>query len=681
MKLLNPTLIQLGASFLVGTLLGLFFSFNINLICSVVGVSLVIQFFYFFIHFKSVHPNYTFTYLSLFSFFCIGFLNANLHQPPLQQLHFMHSVKDSEVIEFSGNISEVLNPSTKFNNYIVSLDRVNNTDSKGKLLLRITKDTLFNLLPNDFVVGSAQLYALQVKRNTEGFDYASYMQNQGVYFQANIRQASSIQHFPSSTFSFSRFAHTWRKRIKDLLRINGVQENHSQLTQALVLGQKKEIDKKLYQEFADAGVIHILAVSGMHVGIVLMLLQFVLSPLLRLRFGSVIRTVLVLILLWLFALMAGFSPSVTRAVCMFSFFAVALNLKRKTNTLNLLFASVFPLLLLRPNLLLEVGFQLSYAAVFAIVVVYPVIQKWYQPRFYIDKLLWSIVGVSLCAQLGVLPFSLYYFHQFPGLFLFANVVILPFLAILLGTCILVVLWCIFGFTLPNFIIIIHAFLLDSLTAFVSKIASYQEFVWRGIYFDQWMFIGAILGGYFVMVSFRKTSFGNVVAAMLSYIFVAIAYYSGNSLRLQQEEFFVFQQPRQHLLGFQKAGGFWVSSNSILDSLPSPWSVKNIKNERNLSLYFYNQKAPIYQLNNNEYLFIVNREAIYEIPNFQPTYVLLTDSPPVHLERLIKQLQPKQIIADGNNYASFVVRWKETCEKMGVAFHSTYESGDWRLVIE
>lgn len=680
MKLLNTTLIQLGIAFLVGTLIGLFFSFDFVLLYSILGLSLLGQLIYFWLQRHSVHPNYTFTYLSLFSVFCIGVLNTNLHQPPLQSLHYMHYVEDGDVAQLSGKVSEVLKPSTKYTNYIVEVSAVNDLKLKGKLLLRIAKETEIQLLPNDSLSTASSLFAFKTSTNKEGFDYASYMKNQGVYYQANIKDSLAFRIFPATAFHFSRFAHTWRERIKTSLLSNGIKENHSQLTQALVLGQKKEIDKKLYQEFADAGAIHILAVSGMHVGIVLMLLQFLFSPLLKLRYGRIYRSVIVLALLWLFALMAGFSPSVTRAVCMFSFFAVALNLKRKTNTLNLLFASLFPLLLLRPNLLLEVGFQLSYAAVFAIVVVYPVVQKWYRPRFYLDRLLWSIVGVSLCAQLGVLPFSLYYFNQFPGLFLLANIVILPFLALLLGTCILVVLWSISGITLPYFLVLTHAFMLDSLTAFVAKIASYQDFVWKDIYFDQWMFFGALLGGYFVMIAFRKASFGNITGALLSYIFVAILYYSGNMSRLQHQEFFVFQSPHQHLVGFQKAGSFWVSENFISDTLTSPWNVKKIRDDRKLKQHSLNYNAPIYQLNDDEYLFVIDRDGIYDIPHLQPSHVLLTNSPPIHLERLIQQLEPKQIIADATNYASYVERWRTTCASLGVDFHSTYEKGDWRITL-
>ncbi len=681
MKLLNPTLIQLGVSFLIGTYLGISFCFSFHLLSLLLTSCLLLLLVYFFLQRRSIHPNFTFTYLSIFSVFLVAVINANLHQPYMQSMHYMHAIEEDEITAYSGKIEEVLKPSKAYSNYILQVERVNNLPAKGKLLLRLDKTTFSKLLPNDSLVVAAKTFAFKNKSTNEGFDYAAFMQNQGVYYQAYVKDSLSLRVYPSHHFSFSRFAYTWREKIKVSLALNGVQDNHAQLTQALVLGQKKEIDKKTYQEFADAGVIHILAVSGMHVGIVLMMLQFLLTPLLSLPYGRVLRTLLVLVLLWLFALMAGFSPSVTRAVCMFSFFAVALNLRRKTNTLNLLFASLFPLLLLRPNLLFEVGFQLSYAAVFSIVVVYPVVQKWYQPKFYIDKLLWSIIGVSLCAQLGVLPFSLYYFHQFPGLFLLANVVILPFLAILLGVCILVVLWSISGFQLPKFIAEIHAFLLDSLTWFVAKVASYQDFVWKDIYFDKWMFIGALLGGYFLMVSFRKASFGNVSAALLSYIFVGVAFFTGNNHRLQQEEFFVFQQPKNNLIAFQKAGSLWLNNSTFLDSTSSLWSVNKLTSDRNLDFYKTDYPYLILALNESECMLIVNREGIYEIPSFSPTYVLLTDSPPVHLERLIRTLKPKEIIADGSNYASFVSRWKETCEKMGVNFHSTYEKGDWRLVVE
>ena len=678
MKLLNPSLIQLSLCFLAGTFLGLKFSIETTFLISFISVSLLLLVIYFVVVYKSIHSNFTFTYLSWILFFALGFWNANLHQPPNQELHYMHHLDEEEANYFSGKVVEVMKPSAYYNNYIFQLNQVNNEVVKGKLLVRISKEIEFEALPNDEVSGVAQLYSFDANKSNEGFDYGSYMRNQGVYYQTNIKDITQVQVTHSEIFNFGKFAHVWRENIKRCLEENGVAERHIQFTMALVLGQKKEIDQKIYQDFADAGVVHILAVSGLHVGIVLMFLQFVFSFLLRIKHGRILRSIVVISFLWLFALMAGFSPSVTRAVCMFSFFAVALNLKRKTNTLNLLFASLFPLLLLRPNLLFEVGFQLSYAAVFSIVVSFPVMHAWLQPKWYVTKTIWSIACVSTCAQIGVLPFSLFYFHQFPGLFLFANILILPFLSVLLGGSILLVLWAISGFEIPGFLKIIHANSLDFLVDFVSKIASYEQFVWKGIYFDQWMFIGGLMAVFFVVISFRNTSFGNLSSALLCLTFISVAYFVGNTNRINHSELIVFQTPRSHSIGLQQAGMFFLNSETEDNS---NYAVNQLIQNRQLGMGEKIPENKLIPLSNDKYLLIVDKEKIYDIPHLSPTYVLLTDSPALHLERLIEKLQPKQIIADGNNYASFVSRWKETCEKMGVNFHSTYEKGDWRLVVE
>ena len=155
---------------------------------------------------------------------------------------------------------------------------------------------------------------------------------------------------------------------------------------ALLLGQRQDISKELTANYSKAGAIHILAVSGLHVGIILWMLSFVLKPLERFKKGKVIKLVLVVLFLWFFAVLAGMSASVTRAVTMFSAIAIGQFFNKRNAIEQSLIFSMFLLLLLKPLFLFDVGFQLSYLAVFGIIWVQPVFYQLWKPKYYIIDL-------------------------------------------------------------------------------------------------------------------------------------------------------------------------------------------------------------------------------------------------------------------------------------------------------
>ena len=250
---------------------------------------------------------------------------------------------------------------------------------------------------------------------------------------------------------------------------------------ALLLGQRQTINKTIYNNYVNSGTIHILAVSGLHVGIILWILNFIFRPLLYLKYGNYIRPIILITILWSFAIIAGLSPSVTRAVTMFSIISIAMHLKRPTNIYNTLVISAFIILLFKPTFLFEVGFQMSYLAVLGIVSVQPIIYKLWKPKFLVTDKLWQIFTVTLAAQAGVVPISLFYFHQFPGLFFISNVVVIPFLGLILGFGLLIIALALMN-GLPNFMVTAYSFIIDSLNSFIAWVANFEDFLLRDIPF-------------------------------------------------------------------------------------------------------------------------------------------------------------------------------------------------------
>jgi len=212
------------------------------------------------------------------------------------------------------------------------------------------------------------------------------------------------------------------------------------IVNALLLGQRTDISSGTYDAYKNAGAVHLLAVSGLHIGILLWILHMVFRPVELLPKGKTIKLLVLLVALWSYAVLAGLSASIIRAVSMFSFVAYALYLNRPANTFNILALSIFFVLLaFDARLLYSPGFQMSYAAVFAIVWIYPKLQAIWRPGQWLPRKIWQLLSVSLAAQLGVLPISLFYFHQFPALFFVSNLLVVPFLGLLLGTGFLIAL--------------------------------------------------------------------------------------------------------------------------------------------------------------------------------------------------------------------------------------------------
>ena len=208
------------------------------------------------------------------------------------------------------------------------------------------------------------------------------------------------------------------------------------IAQALLIGYRGELDKDIVQAYTNTGVVHIIAISGLHLGLIYISLLQLLKWM-----PKVARALLVIAVLWAFSLLTGASASVLRSAVMFTIIAVGqFMLVRHSSTYNTLASAAFLLLSYQPYFLVDVGFQLSFLAVGGIVLCYqPLYDRWMLRNKWLDKL-WQMIAVSVAAQVFTWPVCLYYFHQFPNLFLLANLIAVPLSTMLLyGEIILVCL--------------------------------------------------------------------------------------------------------------------------------------------------------------------------------------------------------------------------------------------------
>ena len=275
--------------------------------------------------------------------------------------------------------------------------------------------------------------------NPYEFDYKKYLErqkiNRQVYLSANNWKITS-----EHESSIEVLAEQAREKLLRIYRNQHLDSTELQIISALTLGYKRDLDPETKRVFSNAGAMHVLAVSGLHVGIIFWLITLLFGFLRRLKSGRFLFVFMVLILLWTYAFITGLSPSVTRATLMFSIYLIGENLNRKANVYNSLAASAFLILVINPNHLFEIGFQLSYSAVFGIVYLQPKLSSLFNTENRVFHFIWTLFTVSLAAQIATSPFILYYFGQFPTYFWLTNTLIIPAVMILipLGMALLLV---------------------------------------------------------------------------------------------------------------------------------------------------------------------------------------------------------------------------------------------------
>mgnify|MGYP003633844232 CR=1 FL=1 len=302
----------------------------------------------------------------------------------------------------------------------------------------------------------AKISKLPVVSNPGAFDFGAYLLQKGFAGQIFLRKGDwgLIDAEAQEASAIKR----WRNYLLKEIESWHWQEENEAVFKALTLGYKNELSKELKADFAAAGAMHLLAVSGLHVGIVYLLLSYLLVALRYFKELQLVRSLVLIGGIWLYALMSGASPSVLRSATMFSIMAAVQNLERPGTSFRALFLSAFVLLIFNAAWLFDLGFQLSYSALLGILIWQAKIESLFETRF--KPLIWlnKLLSVSLAAQIGTLPLTLYFFHQFPTYFWLSNIVMIPLVTVLMYA----------GFLL---LLIGQAALLPGLYEFLEKLLS------------------------------------------------------------------------------------------------------------------------------------------------------------------------------------------------------------------
>ncbi|MFD1551876.1 hypothetical protein DNU06_01745 [Putridiphycobacter roseus] len=365
--------------------------------------------------------------IAITTFCSLGFLNGSAHQSISTNPYFFHKKSPYFLVKI------IEKPIQKKNSIKLIVEVLQNDSmaKQGQALLYLKNGDKSNMLNyGDWLLIKNKFQPIKPNGNPYEFDYARYLKIHNLYHQSFLKTQEWKLYARAKPSLFGRILKI-RNYFEKLIDNSTLFPKNKSIAKALFLGEKEALDKDILRSFSSAGAMHVLAVSGLHVGIIMLILTSLLKPIKRLKHGNIVYTALIISGVWLYALLTGGSPSVIRSALMFSFIIFNVGLERESSVYQSILISAFLILIFDPFALFKVGFQLSYLAVLGIVFLQPRIYRlWYIQNKSLDYL-WQITAVSIAAQIATFPLGLYYFHQFPSLFFISNIIVIPLAFILL----------------------------------------------------------------------------------------------------------------------------------------------------------------------------------------------------------------------------------------------------------
>ena len=677
MRVLQFPLIKITGCFVLGLLLAQYTKppFLVALIALIISFIVVVT--TFFVPKKTIVPKKYFGVATLFTALLIGVFTLVSSNQKRNKLHYIHFISTQKK-DYTATITlkEKLKTTANNNRFVAQMVTLNGKQSYGKVLLNIKKDqSVTNIEIGTTLKIKGFFYKNRSPNNPNQFDYGSYLENRQIYWQF-YTSASDIKLNSVVEKSIAYYASLWRNRIIKNLEKNHFHKSELSVVVALILGQQQDISPEVVRDYQYAGAVHVLSVSGLHVGFILLFITFLLKPFPNTRTGTIIKLIIVITFLWAFGILAGLAPSVVRSVTMFSFVAVGMYLRRSINIYNTLAVSALLILLFQPSFLFDVGFQLSYVALYFIVWLQPVLASAWNPKYKIVNYFWDIITVSFSAQIGTLPMSIYYFHQFPGLFFVTNIVILPGMSLILGLGVIVMFLAALDWVWMPMLKTLEwsIFLLNKIIAWV---ASFEDLVFKDIPLHYLMMWGLYLVIFSSFIWMKKASYRKFIATLFALIILQIIAIPIKYSNEKAVEFIVFNKQRTSI--FTKRIGDKVTvftsenleNNTNSNLVLKPYLVANycsIQKKKAIPnlLYFKNKK-----------ILVIDSSGAY-LEKERPDILLLINSPKINLDRVFQNWKPLKVVVDASNYKSYCRAWKATCEKEKIPFHDTAEKGFFKL---
>lgn len=605
---------------------------------------------------------------------------------------------------FTGTLAEPPAVKEKTIKATIDIEAINISEewakADGRVLVWFQKDKRTeNLKAGDRIVFEPNLQEVKNMGNPNEFNYKQYLAFHLITHQTYLKSNRWVLLNTGGPGGILTASGRLRDYLLDIYRKYGLKNDIFSTVSAITLGYKNELDAEIKQSYSSAGAMHILAVSGLHVGVVYIVINSLLFFLNKKKPLIWLKTIFIILFLWGYALLTGLSPSVLRAATMFSFIVLGKAFGRYANIYNSMAASAFLLLLTNPLMLFDIGFQLSYLAVLGIVFFQPGIYNLLSLKNKITDKVWALSSVALAAQITTFPLSLYYFNQFPNYFLLTGLIVIPLSSVIIYSGILlfsVSAWDSAASAVAKFLEYTVSFMNSSIR-FVENIPGS---VTTGIHFSATQVIlvyaAIILATFFVI---NKKILGLRLTLSTVILILALMLYD-KTLMLNRKKIFVYNlsgisavnfiEGRSNVLysniesskqpDFKTLKGNWLSlglkSEKIIpfSRLGGQFMFSAIIETDNCNIFF---KKNFFGFHGKRMFYVRERLVLPEMPPtaaIKVDYLVLSDNAEIKLHEILQFVVPAYIIIDSSNSAWKSEKWQQEAAELGIPCFSVRLNG-------
>ncbi len=563
---------------------------------------------------------------------------------------------------------------------------INNGISKhvnGKILLYFSKEDLA-VLPKygDKILITGGLQIIKNAGNPGGFNYSRYMAFQQTFYQVYLKQNKFELlnvHSKNILYTFIYKARSYvinvlQEFVKGDKKVTGIAE-------ALLIGYKEDLDKDVVQAYSNTGVVHIIAISGMHLGLIYAVLVWIFLRLPVIKRNTAIRVVIILSCLWVFSLITGGSASVLRSAVMFTCILIGKEFFKQASIYNSLTTSAFLLLCYDPFLLWDVGFQLSYCAVIGIIWLQKPIQNLFYSKYKFTRDLWQLCSVTIAAQVLTLPICIYYFHQIPTLFLITNLICVPLSTVILFAEILLI-----GISPVPFIaavlgkfIYVLTWLMNFIIDKCNKLPlSLIDKIYTTRYTTVFLYLFVFAGVAGLLRNNKKL----IIVSIVFFLFFMGIWSYGKISLIQQKKIIVYNVSRHTAIDFVAADKYFFVGDEDFKSEGALQNF-NLKPAR-VSHQVIESKDTLKNIQRSKYLWHFYGKKLMVIDSalsFAPLQnkivvdiLLITKNANVDIDNITSAVVPRCIVFDASNSLWKIAQWKKQCSLLHLSFFITAEQG-------
>ncbi len=605
-----------------------------------------------------------------------GLLNSIIHNQHIEKIHATSGFQGTVLMRIQEQVTETPRTFRGMAKIVKVYSAQPEFSKQQKILVYFEKDSSSKyLVPGDYMVAALRLNEIPGPGNPGEFDYRKYLASKRIINQAYIKSGSwhlsSEKHFSPGRLSFQL-----QQALILKYHSTGMNPKLFGILSAITLGYKNDLDAHTKQVFSKAGVMHVMALSGFNVAVIAYALNFLLFFTNRVKNGNYFRLVLIIVFIWFFAFVTGFSPSVTRATLMVSLVLTGKELRRNLSSTNILYASAFVLLALQPSIIYDVGFQLSFAAVFGIIVFQSPLENLVHTGSRILSMIWQLFTVSLAAQLATMPLTIAYFHQFPVYFWITNLYVVPLVSIIISTA---MLFLMFSFIRP--VMMIMGKILEAMVALLYKSISVIEILPGSVISDlhlgnfQLILLMLLLVAAGTYVYFRKR-----VLLIICLVLPLLIQIPGILwlLRVNQQQVMLIGQLRNStFINLIEKRNSLILSETSPDNPQLKYSFGNFWVRHGIKSHYAVKLTDTCNLGfdfaGKSFLIVAVEDNHHQIHHADVIIIRGSVKPSV---QYFSNQKPREVILDTSVKIFFEKKWIEFCRHHNIPCHSIRRDGAW-----